>query len=349
MRDLDPPPTSIVRAATGAFDVARHVALGSFPGPLPAIAWGEARRAAGRGPLWQLAHDKRWIYAAVRDGDLLVAAAVVRTGYAATALTWVWDAARPGFVDERVAMGPPTAGEVVDDGPGARRARFEAAGLRLVLGDRELTIDAGAGAARPPGGVVPATALHARFVLERPIAPPISAVAAIPGGLASATQKHLAPAEGEIVVDGARREVRGATAAIDYTNGLLARRTRWRWALALGRDGAGRSIGLNLVEGFVGEAECALWIDEALIPVGEGRFQLDPSDPTRPWTIRTTCGAVDLRFAAGAVHVQARDHLVVRSRFLQPAGRFTGSLHVGGEAIGGLDLLGVAEDQDVTW
>lgn len=349
MRELGPPPSSLIRSTSAPLDVVRDVAVGSFAGPLPAVRWAGAARAAGHGALWRVAHEKRWIYVAVRSGDRVVAAAVIRTGYAATALTWVWDASRPGFVDERVAKAPPVAAEVVDDGAGARSARFTAGGLRIAIDDHHLVIDAAPGAARARGSRAPAHPLHARVALAAVAAPPIAAVVPIPGGLVSATQKHLASAHGEVLVGGRRLAVDDGVAAFDYTNGLLARRTVWRWALALGRAADGRRIALNLVEGFVGEAECGLWIDDTLIPVGEGRFELDPADPSRPWRIRTACGAVDLRFVAGAVHAQTEDLVLVRSRFLQPAGRFTGTLRVGGEELGDLDLLGVAEDQDVTW
>lgn len=349
MRELGPPPSSLVRSTTSPFDVARDVALGSYAGHLPAVAWAGAARAAGRGTWWRVAHDKRWIYAAVRSDDLVVAAAVVRTGYAATALTWIWDAAQPGFVDERVAKAPPVAAEVVDDGPGARSARFTAGGLRIVIDERTLAIDASPGAALARGSRATGRPIHARIAFTPSAAPPIAAVAAIPGGLASATQKHLAAAAGELIAGGTRRAIERGTAAFDYTNGLLARRTTWRWALALGTSGGGRRIALNLVEGFVGEAECGLWVDDTLIPLGEGRFELDPTEPSRPWRIRTACGGVDLRFVAGAIHAQTEDLVVIRSRFLQPAGRFTGTLRAGGADLGELDLLGVAEDQDVTW
>jgi len=353
MRELGPPPTSLVRSTASPFDVTRDVALGSFAGALPAVAWGAAARAAGHGALWQVAHDKRWIYVALRDGPLVVAAAVVRTGYAATALTWVWDACEPGFVDERVAMSQALAAEVVDGGAGARVARFEAGGLRIVIDDASMTVDALRGSALGAGvraaSAVADAPLHVRVVLEPLHAPPIAAVVTIDGGLASATQKHLAVARGEVVAGGRRRTIEAAMAAVDYTNGLLARRTVWRWALAMGRAGDGRRIALNLVQGFVGEAECALWVDDELVPVGEGEFELDTKDPMSPWRIRTQCGSVDLRFQPGAVHAQERDLVLVKSRFLQPAGRFTGTLRVRGVDLGPFDLLGVAEDQDVTW
>ncbi len=355
MRATSPPPSSVLRlpASGGGASRGPAIAVGSYAGALPAVSWGEAARAAGRGPVWRAAHDKRWIYLAVRDGSLVVATAVVRTGYAATALVWVWDAAERGFLDERVVMASPFAGSVGDDGPGRRSARFEAGGVRIAIDDRRATIDAGPGASRGPGeraaSARAAAPLHLDVALTTDPVPAIGAIATIEGGLASATQKHLATARGEIVVAGVRRSIADALAGVDYTSGLLARRTEWKWAFALGCDRDGRRVALNLVQGFMGDAECALWVGDRMIPVGEGLIDLDPQDPMRPWTVRTTCGTVDLRFEPGAMHAQHRDMLLVKSRFLQPAGRFTGSLRMDGVDLGAVDLLGVAEDQDVTW
>jgi hypothetical protein len=348
MRTLETPPAAV-------FD--RDVATGSFAGALPRIDWTTALGAEGRGRLFRALHDKRWIYVGVRDGSLFVGAAVVRTGYASNALVWAWDASEPGLLDERVAIGSFTSAAVSDDGPGARRASFHAGGLRIVIDDHAVAIDAPRGASIGPSERSASSRrtdpFHVRLDVTDAVAPPIGAICRIPGGLASATQKHLATASGEIVVGNRRRLVSSAQVAFDYTNGLLARHTSWRWALALGATKDGTRVGLNLVQGFVGEAECALWVGDRIEPVGEGIFDLDVDDPMRPWTVKTTCGAVDLVFHPSAMHNQKRDMVLVKSRFLQPAGRFTGTIRsvtgLGGVALEGLDLLGVAEDQDLIW
>jgi hypothetical protein len=355
MRPTSPPPTSVQRPISngGPFDLRDAVAIGSYAGALPVVAWEATARAAGRGPLWRAAHDKRWLYLLLREGPLVVAAAVVRTGYAATALVWAWEAGGEGFLDERVAMAPPFAASVEDRGPGARSARFEAGGLRITLTDEVATIDAlpGAspGSASRSGSAARGAPLSLRVALTATAAPAMGAIGLIEGGIASATQKHLATARGEIVVAGRRVAIDHGLVGVDYTSGLLARRTVWKWAFALGRTGDGRRVAINLVQGFMGEAECALWIDDVLVPVGEGIIELDASDPTRPWKVATRCGSIDLRFEPGAVHAQHKDMVLVKSRFLQPAGRFRGAVRAGGVDLGELDLLGVTEDQDVTW
>ena len=81
----------------------------------------------------------------------------------------------------------------------------------------------------------------------------------------------------------------------------------------------------------------------------EAIMDLDVDRPMQPWTVKTTCGAVDLRFEPGAMHNQKRDMILVKSRFLQPAGRFTGTIRSEGKLLDGLDLIGVAEDQELVW
>ena len=110
-------------------------------------------------------------------------------------------------------------------------------------------------------------------------------------------------------------------------------------------------MALNLVQGFVGEPECAVWVDGELHPRARGRDRRTTSaSPLAPWSVRTAGGEVDLRFEPGAIHAEEHDFGVVASRFLQPAGSFTGTIRLPGRAPLELDrVLGVVEDQAVTW
>jgi hypothetical protein len=184
--------------------------------------------------------------------------------------------------------------------------------------------------------------------------PPIGAIAALPApprGLFNATEKGvLMPAVGEVIAGGRHYDLEGGLGGYDFTSGMLQRHTAWRWAFALGRARGAERVALNLVQGFVGEPECGVWIDGELFPVSEGRIDYTEGQPLAPWTVRTRLGEVDLRFEPGDVHAEAHDFKVVASKFLQPAGSYSGTIRLPGREPIALDrVLGVVEDQDVVW
>ncbi len=180
--------------------------------------------------------------------------------------------------------------------------------------------------------------------------PAITAIAPLGGaGLLDVTEKRtLLEASGGAIIDGEHRSLDGAVAGYDHTSGIMARRTAWHWAFLLGRAASGERVALNLVEGFAGEAECAVWVDGDLFPLGEGRFTFDAQQPLRPWRV-TAGGNVDLGFLPGAAHVERRNLGIVSSRFIHPIGVFAGTIEVGGQRLVIERALGVTEDQDVTW
>ena len=84
-------------------------------------------------------------------------------------------------------------------------------------------------------------------------------------------------------------------------------------------------------------------------PVGEEGFSFAPGRALRPWRITTGCGSVDLMFEPGDIHAEHQNLGLVKTRFLQPAGAYSGKLKVGGRTVTIKRVLGVAEDQDATW
>lgn len=328
MRTLESPPRAVV-AADGS------PAFGSFAGPLPPVDLSPLRV----GLFKRLVTRKRWVYVALANRSVFAGLAIVDLGYATKAFSFVY---RDGvLLADRTALGPSTSGSVNDtigDGAHARFAREGVfAELRRDGGSIDLT-------ARFPG-----LSLIARMDAHT-ARPPLSAVGPIPGGVLNATEKQaLLPVTGEVRVAGTRVPLDDAFGGYDYTHGLLARHTRWKWAYLLGHATDGTRVGLNLVEGFLGEKECGVWLDDALHPVGEGVFSFSPDQPLSPWKIRTTCGNVDLTFRPGALHAERENLVVVKSRFVQPIGAYSGTLRAGGRAVTLDGVLGVAEDQDVTW
>jgi hypothetical protein len=334
MRVLLPAPELAIDPSTGT------PRFGSYRGALARVDLG----AVAGGALQRITRRKRWLYFMIVSDDLLVALAVVRLGYASNVFAYAFDRRTLRMRATHTAVGPSFACEVGDSGGEGCVARFRFGRTRVAI-------------ERPRGSMAYAVEASFRDFELRALVdsagapPPLTAIAPIPGGRVNTTEKRaLMDASGEVTIDGQRFSLDGAMAGTDYTHGLLARRTAWRWAYLLGRAKSGERVGMNLVQGFVGEPECAVWVDGDVHPLAEGRFAFDRHRPLDEWRVSTADGGVDLRFSPGGMHEERTNIGVVRTRFVQPAGIYSGRLRFDGGRELVLDrVLGVAEDQDVTW
>jgi hypothetical protein len=256
----------------------------------------------------------------------------------------VYDARAARLLAHRTSLGAASAAKVGDAAGEGCFAGFRRGGTTIAISR--------------PGGATAYTVraempgLEVNASLESTKAPAaITAIARVDGGGVNTTEKRaLLAATGEAIVGDQRISLDGAFAGYDYTHGALARHTRWRWAFALGKTSHGEPFAMNLVEGFVGEAECAAWIGSDIFPLAEGRFAFDADKPLDAWRVTTADEGVDLRFTPGDLHAEKRNLILVASRFIQPCGTFSGTLHIDGKRDVAIDrALGVTEDQDVLW
>lgn len=149
------------------------------------------------------------------------------------------------------------------------------------------------------------------------------------------------PARGEARI-GERTYALDCMAVVDDTAGYHERHTSWIWSAGVGRSRGGERIGWNLVTGVNDsdkDSERAIWVD------GE------PYEP-RPVTFAPDLSAVEfaegaeLRFSEWAAREDSTNALLIRSRYRQPFGTFSGTLP------GGLELAegyGVMESHEVYW
>jgi hypothetical protein len=287
-------------------------------------------------------HEKRWHYVSIGGPRVLLAAVVADLGWAATAWAYVFDRGAKKLLVDSSFMGVPKVTHRVAQsaGPGACTT-FQGLGASLRIerpaGSSEWRV-LGQG---PQGFSLDAT-------LDAAAAPPtLLAIAPIEGGVANATHKTVnLMARGQVRAAGQAFDLEGHFGGLDHTSGLLARDTSWRWASA-----AGSRVGLNLVEGFNGPVENAVWIDGKLHPVGEAVFEFDKADHLRPWRVTTRNGTVDLTFTPEGARREDKQLYVAQSWYVQPVGTFSGTVRAapGAAAIEVNGLPGVTEDHVAKW
>jgi hypothetical protein len=127
-----------------------------------------------------------------------------------------------------------------------------------------------------------------------------------------------------------------ALAVIDDTAAYYERHTRWRWCAGVGRATDGRALAWNLVQGVNDprrDSERTVWIDGDPHELPAARFASDLSSVD------------ELHFSAEATRAQSQNLIIIRSRYRQPFGTFSG--RVGGAEL--VEGFGVMEDHDVWW
>lgn len=147
---------------------------------------------------------------------------------------------------------------------------------------------------------------------------------------------------GSIAIDGRERAV-SARGIVDDSAGHHARHTVWSWSAGVGELEDGSEVAWNLVDGVhdgPSGSERAIWIDGAPFeppPVG---FDVGLT------CVRSQDGALALTCEHEATRRRDDNLLVVRSRYAQPFGTFSGILPAGRRLAHG---HGVMEHHDVLW
>lgn len=308
-----------------------------------------SRRAAGgaAGKLRHFLRRKHWVYGIVAGPEVLAAFAIVDLGYASNAFAFVVDLASGRTVADVSFLGVPGVSAKVVPRPGdGANATFVAPGAVLRVTRAEGTSSYQV--------EVSTKALQLQAVLEAADAPtPLAAILPLGDGGVDCTQKaNLLPVTGTLHADGRTWSLAGSFGGLDYTQGLMPRRTAWRWAFALGKATDGTPVGLNLTDGLSDAAtnENALWVGREVLALAPPRFTFDANQPMGPWQLRTSDGAVDLRFTPKGLHREDRNLGLVVSHFLQVAGTFHGTVRdAGGRTYAVEALPGVTEDQRVVW
>ena len=177
-----------------------------------------------------------------------------------------------------------------------------------------------------------------RGVLDLELQRPEGVEVVSPHGRSYVWTRKSAPVHvrGTVTAGGHRFDLDGDDGFMDESAGYHSRHTTWRWSAGLGRTADGRHVAWNLVDGVHDgvASERTVWVDGAPTEVRSQAFADDLS----------RVGELDFR--EWSARESNRNLLVMRNRYRQPFGEFSGTLP------GGLALAegwGVMEEHDVVW
>lgn len=309
-------------------------------------------------PVSQFLRHKRWMYTFAATDEIILTCAIVDAGPTGTTFLTIADRrtghiladiSRPGGVRPFIS---------INDKPGnGHSCRYRMPGSDVSMRTQDDTLRVRAKIGSPiglPAIGKPAVDLDLTFdIAASPALTVISQLQTDPPAVSTTGKNAALPVTGTVIVRLGgfvhRFSVNGL-GGFDYTSGHLPRHTHWRWAFFSGRLPDGSPIGMNLTSGFSGlEGACrenSLWLDGRLIALDpDATIDYDAQDPAKPWQVATADGDVELQFQPIGVHKESLNLGVIRSRFLQPVGEFTGTVR--GVVVE--NMPGVVENQDTLW
>lgn len=150
------------------------------------------------------------------------------------------------------------------------------------------------------------------------------------------------PARGFAEAGGRRFQLDAPAAFIDDSAGYHPRKTSWWWSAGVGLTADGRTAAWNLVDGVHDSPEASertLWLDGEPDEIGPVRFAEDLS------RVDFAEGG-GIAIAEWSAREENKNLLLVRSRYRQPFGTFSGRLPDGSELAEG---FGVMERHSAVW
>lgn len=311
--------------------------FGTYEGALPNTSLDLAASRIQMGALYRLRSEKRWQWFGAIDEDLAIGGAILRAGYLGQCFIWVFDRRRLQMLID-LSIPCPRPQVFVSDSPGqGSLAKFSFMGLSAQVSRQDDRVEIRAKARN----------LELSLAMTEQRCPPATAICPVPDDRVNITQKQAGLlAEGVVRVD-KRTFVLGKDASgfLDYTHGLLAYETSWRWAIGAGHTKDQRRFSFNLVEGFNQGLENVVWLDGVLHSVGQVQFIYNPQTPWTPWFVRSLDDQLRLTLYVDGIRQEDVSYGPVQSQYVQPIGRWVG--HLGSWEIE--HAVGVAEDHLARW
>jgi hypothetical protein len=169
------------------------------------------------------------------------------------------------------------------------------------------------------------------------------------------TKINCLPAQGFIQYGDAREELRpdGCVGSLDWGRGVWEYQSYWNWASSSGFLPDGRTIGLNLGQGFgdLSKAtENAILLNGVIHKLGAVRFDYKSGDYMQPWHFTDDEGRLDLTFTPFKDRTAQTNLGIIFSEVHQMFGRYNGRVILDdGSPLEIRDLIGFAEEHHARW
>ncbi len=299
----------------------------------------QLRSTAGR---WL--REKQWQWFTVADQRIACGGTLLDVGYATSVFLWVYDRRTGRMLADVSDILPPFALDIDVDPQARTIGSFRGLSRTLTTGRTEeglkITADFGQTTFDLLLGDGPFEPLTAICPVTEDDEDEASAV--------NVTQKQVyLPTEGRITTEGRsfRFDPQQARGLHDFSHGLLARDTSWKWAIAGGQLDDGTPVGFNFTSGFNKGYENAVWLGDTLQTVGPVTFERNPDNPSDPWHVRSADGGIDLTLLVETMREHRNNYRIVSSEYIQPIGSWQGRV-IDREVH---DLFGIAEHHVAHW
>ncbi len=296
--------------------------------------------------------EKRWCYVGVFHPDIIFGCAVIHLGYIASAFIFGFDREQ-NQMTEHTFVFPPMGQARYDRNPekGICSYRSLAGHLRMSHGLPADTTRINA-AFRLPG-----KKLEANLEMRMPkqgLSPMHFLMPMENDRRAFTTKAAGFDANGTILLNQKRIDLDSPDtfAVLDWTNGFYPRQTFWNWACGAGMGQDNTRIGFNFSAGVYtsGLLENIVWINGVPEKIGAVDFIYDPTDPQKSWQVNSRDNKVKLVFHPEGIRSANDNFGIVKSRFIQPCGAYSGSIRIpGSPEIKFSNIGGVAEEHFAKW
>ncbi|MBU0970496.1 MAG: DUF2804 domain-containing protein [Proteobacteria bacterium] len=296
--------------------------------------------------------EKRWCYTGIIHRDIIFGCAVVHLGYLTSAFCFGFDRNKRQMREHTVVW-PPLGQVRFDRHPENGTCRFKGPGKLL-----EISSGPGPGIKKIRTDF---TFSGQRIQADVDILPPASDIDPMHFFMPMDADAHAFTtkiaglrAKGQILLNGTVYELTPDDSHVlfDWTHGAYPRQTFWNWACGAGISRDGSALGFNFSAGVYENKllENVVWIKGRPETVGRVDFAYDAANPEAPWTIKSRDGRVSLLFTPEGMRKANDNFWIIKSRFIQPCGSFSGSIEsLTGDRLVLEDVGGVTEEHFAKW